>query len=78
MENEEIETFLQSLRLEEYLDLFKKNMLDYNTLIDLTQDEMDKYLSEIGLPTGIKIKIIKGIKAKKVTVKKAIFILRIP
>lgn len=78
MENEEIETFLQSLRLEEYLDLFKKNMLDYNTLIDLTQDEMDKYLSEIGLPTGIKIKIIKGIKAKKVTGKKAIFILRIP
>lgn len=75
MENEEIETFLQSLKLEEYLDLFKKNMLDYNTLIELTEDEMDKYLPKIGLPTGIMIKLIKGIKAKKATGKKAIIIL---
>lgn len=61
-----METFLQSLGLEEYLDLFKKQMLDFDTLIDLSKDEMNTYLTEIGLPTGIKIRIIKSILAKKV------------
>lgn len=50
-------------------------MFDYNILIELIEDEMDKYLLKIGFFIGIMIKFIKGIKVKKVIGKKVIIIL---
>lgn len=60
---EKTETFLKKLGLERYIDLFKKNEIDLELLIDLSEDELEKMLKDMDLPIGPKMKILKGVQS---------------
>lgn len=66
MDFEETEIFLKKLGLERYIDLFKKNEIDLELLIDLSEDELEKMLKDMNLPIGPKTKILKGVQSLNV------------
>lgn len=65
MEHVTMESILQSLDLESYLNMFKENDLDYELLRDLSEEKLGKALKDIGLPLGKQIKIAKRIQESK-------------
>lgn len=57
--NQEVWNFLDGLKLSKYYQLFSDNAVDdMQTVLELN----DEYLSELGLPLGHKLKILKKIK----------------
>lgn len=66
MEHVTLESILQSLSLESYLNLFKENDLDYELLRNLSDEKLDKALTDIGLPVGKRIRIADRIQESKI------------
>lgn len=60
-----MESILQSLSLEIYLNLFKENDLDYDLLRNLSDEKLEKALTDIGLPLGKRIRIAERIQESK-------------
>lgn len=60
-----MESILQSLSLEIYLNLFKENDLDYHLLRNLSDEKLGKALTDIGLPVGTRIRIAERIQESK-------------
>lgn len=60
-----MESILQSLSLEIYLNLFKENDLDYDLLRNLSDEKLGKALTDIGLPLGKRIRIAERIQESK-------------
>lgn len=60
-----MESILQSLSLEIYLNLFKENDLDYDLLRNLSDEKLGKALTDIGLPVGTRIRIAERIQESK-------------
>ena len=57
--NNEVQTFLSSIKLEKYCDKFNENGIeDLETILELKDD----HLEQIGVPLGHKLKIMKKIK----------------
>lgn len=66
MEKEPIESVLQSLELDSCVEAFKSNELTLELLTSLSNKELKETLSELNLPLGKRIKIIKKIQEIKV------------
>lgn len=66
MEKEPIESVLQSLELDSCVEAFKSNELTLEMLTSLSNKELKETLSELNLPLGKRIKIIKKIQEIKV------------
>lgn len=66
MEKEPIESILQSLELDSCVEAFKSNELTLELLTSLSNKELKETLSELNLPLGKRIKIIKKIQEIKV------------
>lgn len=66
MEKEPIESVLQSLELNSCVEAFKSNELTLELLTSLSNKELKETLSELNLPLGKRIKIIKKIQEIKV------------
>lgn len=65
LEYETIETFLESLHLDTFIVLFKKNDIDFDLLMDLTETELMGLLTDINLTHGIRYKIAHKIRTIK-------------
>lgn len=65
MEIESIEKLLQSLELESYINLFKQNELGLKLLMSLSDTELKEALTELKLPLGNRLLIIKKIQEIK-------------
>lgn len=65
MEHVALESILQSLGLESFLNLFKENDLDYGLLRNLSDEKLEKALTDIGLPLGKRIRIAEKIQESK-------------
>lgn len=65
MEHVTVESILQSLSLENYLNLFKENDLDYHLLRNLSDEKLEKALTDIGLPLGKRLRIAERIQESK-------------
>lgn len=66
MEKEPIESVLQSLELDSCVEAFKSNELTLEMLTSLSNKDLKETLSELNLPLGKRIKIIKKIQEIKV------------
>lgn len=65
MEIETIEKLLQSLELESHTNLFKQNELGLELLMSLSESELKEALTELQLPLGNRLLIIKKIQEIK-------------
>lgn len=65
MEHVTMEGILQSLCLESCLMMFEENDLDYELLRDLSEEKLEKALTDIGLPLGKRLKISGRIQELK-------------
>lgn len=65
METEPIETFLENLGLQRYLDRFKESEVDLVLLLDLSENEFNKISENLKLPIGAHMKIFKGLQSLK-------------
>lgn len=65
MEIESIEKLLQALGLESHVNLFKQNELGLKLLMSLSDTELKEALSELKLPLGNRLLIIKKIQEIK-------------
>lgn len=65
MEHVTLESILQGLGLESSLNLFKENDLDYELLRNLSDEKLEKALTDIGLPLGKRIRIAERIQESK-------------
>lgn len=65
MEIKTIEKLLQSLELESHINLFKKNELGLELLMSLSESELKEALTELQLPLGNRLLIIKKIQEIK-------------
>lgn len=65
MEIESIEKLLQSLELESYINLFKQSELGLKLLMSLSDTELKEALTELKLPLGNRLLIIKKIQEIK-------------
>lgn len=65
MEIESIEKLLQSLELESYINLFKQSELGLKLLMSLSDTELKEALTELNLPLGNRLLIIKKIQEIK-------------
>lgn len=66
MENESIESILQSLELDSFVEAFKSSELTLELLTSLSNKELKEALVELKLTLGSQIKIIKKIQEIKV------------
>lgn len=62
---ETIETFLQSLGLENLVTLFKKNDIDMELLMDLSDNELKEMLIELNITIGNRCRIMRKIQKMK-------------
>lgn len=62
MEIESIEKLLQGLELESHVNLFKQNELELKLLMTLSDTELKEVLTELKLPIGHRLLIIKKIQ----------------
>lgn len=65
MDIETIEKLLQSLELESHINLFKQNELGLELLMSLSESELKEALTELKLPLGNRLLIIKKIQEIK-------------
>lgn len=65
MEIESIEELLQDLELESEVNLFKQSKLGLKLLMSLSDTELKEALTELKLPLGNRILIIKKIQEIK-------------
>lgn len=65
MDIETIEKLLQSLELESHINLFKQNELGLKLLMSLSDTELKEALTELKLPLGNRLLIIKKIQEIK-------------
>lgn len=65
MEIDTIEKLLQSLELESHTNLFKQNELGLELLMSLSESELKEALTELQLPLGNRLLIIKKIQEIK-------------
>lgn len=65
MEIKTIEKLLQSLELESHINLFKQNELGLELLLSLSDTELKEALTELKLPLGNRLQIIKKIQEIK-------------
>lgn len=65
MEIESIEELLQDLELESEVNLFKQSKLGLKLLMSLSDTELKEALTELKLPLGNRILIIKKIREIK-------------
>lgn len=65
MDIEAIEKLLQSLELESHINLFKQNELGLELLMSLSESELKEALTELKLPLGNRLLIIKKIQEIK-------------
>lgn len=65
MESESIKSFLLSMGLEKFVDLFKEHELELDVLKTLSEVEVKDVLKEIGIPLGHRLRISKKIKDTK-------------
>lgn len=65
MEIETIEKLLQSLELESHINLFIQNELGLELLMSLSESELKEALTELKLPLGNRLLIIKKIQEIK-------------
>lgn len=65
MEIKTIEKLLQSLELESHINLFKQNELGLELLMSLSESELKEALTELQLPLGNRLLIIKKIQEIK-------------
>lgn len=64
-ELETIETFLQSLGLENLVTLFKKNDIDLELLMELSDNELKEMLIELNITIGNRCRIMRKIQKMK-------------
>lgn len=64
-ELETIETFLQSLGLENLVTLFKKNDIDLELLMELSDNELKEILIELNITIGNRCRIMRKIQKMK-------------
>ena len=62
---ESTKTFLRSLGEEHYLDVFYSNGLDFDSLMSLSSDELETIFDDIGLPRGLRLKILTRVHILK-------------
>lgn len=62
---ETIETFLQSLGLENLVTLFKQNDIDMELLMDLSDNELKEMLIELNITIGNRCRIMRKIQKMK-------------
>ena len=65
MENESIELFLESIGEGRYKDLFKKNEIELELLMQLSENHLTQTLTKLGLKLGTQMKILEKIEAVK-------------
>ena len=65
METGTIETFLEKLGLQRYIDRFKESETDLELLLVLSENEFDKISENLKLPIGAQMKIFKGLQSMK-------------
>lgn len=59
MENNTIETFLQSLELDHLITTFKENDIDFKLLMDASDEELKDLLNEIKVTPGNRLRITR-------------------
>lgn len=62
---ETIETFLQSLGLENLVTLFKQNDIDMELLMELSDNELKEILIELNITIGNRCRIMRKIQKMK-------------
>lgn len=65
MAKETIETFLENLGLQRYVDRFKESEVDLVLLLDLSENDFNKISENLKLPIGAQMKIFKGLQSLK-------------
>lgn len=65
MENESIELFLEGIGEGRYKDLFKKNEIDLDLLMQLSENRLTETLTKLGLKLGTQMKILEKIESVK-------------
>lgn len=59
MENNTIEKFLQSLKLDDLITKFKENDIDFELLMDTSDEDLKDLLNEIRVTPGHRLRITK-------------------
>lgn len=65
LETETIETFLKNLNLDKFITLFKENDIDLDLLMNLTETNLMRLLTDIKLTHGNRYKIAHNIEITK-------------